>query len=233
MSSPNPFTVLPIGACDNLALPAFSACQDGTAYVQRFSEVCGIIVLPQGAPLPTNWTTLAGWEGIIDNEDLTGTKARYLVGIGDYIQTDKIVADLASGRNLNNDERTYTLSLDVLQMHPGHALFGLQLQANKRDFSVWIETVGHRLIGGPTGLYPKLADAIFDLVRGNQSREIMGVEMIFKLPNFPLTTLLSFAFTPTGPVDPEVIDPGGDGGSVWGDPTVPEIWGNGDEWDAS
>ena len=233
MSAPNPFTTIPVGVCDDLALPAFSLCQDGTAYEQRYSEVCGIIVLPQDAPKPTNWTTMAGWEGLIKNDDLTGMKGRYLVGIGDFLQTDVIIVNLSDGRRRTTDQRTLRLDHTVLQMHVGHALFGLQLQANKRDFSVWIETVGHRLIGGPNGLFPIFTDADFPFRRGETSREELDIIMEFGLPNFPLTTLLSFAFTPEGVVDPEEVDPGSGGGTVWGDPTVPEIWGNGDEWDAS
>lgn len=208
----NPFAVLPADVCDDFSLPAFPTDQDCIAYPQRLSQTCAVVVLPAGAPPPVDWTTLAGWDGVIQNDDLTMTKARYLVGIGSFLPDRKVIANLAEQRLEEVKDRGYRLRFKVLNMDAGHRAFGKLLEAGWKDFDVWLETLGSRLIGGPIGMRPVFVDCDFPFDGANNSRENMDITMDFFFHGFPDITDLAFDF--------------GEGPFFWGDPGVPDIWGD-------
>jgi hypothetical protein len=185
MSNYNPFTVAPLSACDEFDIPAFEVCQDGTGYPQRLTQVCGVIIVPLGATKPSDWETMEGWTGVIDNSDTTGTKARYLVGIGSFLPEKQNVADLADGRLVEVKERNYRLTFSVLNMAAGHVRFGELLENNFKDFDVYLETLGGRLIGGPPGMRPVFADSKRPYGGGGTSTETLDIILDFFFPAIP------------------------------------------------
>lgn len=170
----NPFTVLPPGLCDDMPLPDFSTEQDCTTYDQELSEVCGLIVVPDGASIPTNWQSFPDWNTVLLPKivNTNPAKAHYLVGIGSFLPTEKTTLILAGGRVEENREHRYRLNLSVKNMHDGHAEFARSLMANKKDFTFFLHTMGDRVIGGPEGMNPVFVDAEFPFGSGESTEQI-------------------------------------------------------------
>lgn len=180
----NPFTALPATLCSDYGLPAFPTCQDSVSYAQLHSQIAGLVILPYGAAVPGDWTSIDDWTATIDNADAAGEKARYLVGKGSCLPNQQVQAVLSGGRLTENRERSYRLTFNVLNMDEGHAEFGRKLQNNLRNFSLWLETLGGRMVGGATGIKPYFVNADFPFNGDNGDRESMVVTMDFFLPNF-------------------------------------------------
>ncbi len=157
----NPFTHLPTGLCDDMPLPDFPKEQDCTSYGQELSEVCGLIVVPEGLEPPNNWHDFDEWYGLFANKinNTNPAKAHYIVGKGSFLPTEKSIMTLAGGRVQENRERTYRLEMSVLNMDPGHVSFARQLMSNKKDFTFFLHTVSDKVIGIDGGLMPVYVDA--------------------------------------------------------------------------
>lgn len=201
----NAFTFLPADLCGDLDLPDFPASQDCTSYPQLNSEVCGIIVRPEGASAPVTWYSLSEWydEGKIDNTD--PAKAHYIMGIGSFLPTQSVVASLAGGRVEETRERTQRLILNVLNMDAGHIQFGRDLQRNNKNFTFYVVTIGgtyqgtsnpvtnNRIISnswaGVTGMKPSFVDCLFSFNEGENSKESMSVIIDTEFLEFPAMPL--------------------------------------------
>lgn len=189
----SPYAYPPIDVCEDLALPDIPAVQDCVNYTQLRSEVCGVIIRPTGALAPLTWYRLSEWydEDKIDNTD--PAVAHYIVGRGSFLPTEKTVASLAGGRVEVNRERTQRLVLNVSNMDAGHLELCRKLQANKRDFTFYVVTVGgisgglnvQRIIGGTYGLQPVFSDAIFAFQEGKESRESVQIILDIVFHDFP------------------------------------------------
>ena len=189
----SPFTYLPEGVCNDLELPDFPLIQDCASYSQLRSEVCGLIVRPIGALYPVTWYSLSEWtdESKIDNAD--PAIAHYIVGKGSFLPTEKTLVTLAGGRVEENGERTQRVVLNVTNMNAGHIEFGRKCQANKKDFTFNVVTLGgtygafteNRIIGGYLGMRPVFVDAIFGFNEGVNSRESMQIIIDTEFLDFP------------------------------------------------
>lgn len=184
----NPFTILPDTLCGATDLPALAQCQDTTTYLQLRSQVSGLLILPVGATPPDDWELESDWAGVVDNSDTTNANAKYLVGIGSFLQNGIVEVNLSGGRLIENRERFYRLTFRVLNMNDGHINFGRKLQKNVRDFDLWILTLGDRMIGGPAGMRPYYVNADFVFNEGNNDREQMLIVMDFAFEQFPAST---------------------------------------------
>jgi len=188
----SPFTYLPTDVCGDLELPDFPLIQDCVSYPQLRSEVCGIIVRPTGALAPIAWYNFSEWEdeSKIDNAD--PAVSHYIVGKGSFLQSEKSTVSLAGGRLEENRERTQRLTLNVPNMDNGHTDFGRKLQANKKDFTFYVVTIGgtyNRVIGGYAGMRPVFTDAIFNFNEGAGSRESMQIIIDVEFFDFPAMQL--------------------------------------------
>ena len=193
----SPYTYLPVDVCDPLDLPDFPVNQDCTSYSQLSSEVCGLIIRPYGSFYPIAWYNLSEWtdEGKIDNEDPDA--AHYIAGIGSFLPKEKVTVDLASGRVVENRERTQRLVFNVLNTTANHIAFARQLQANKKDFTFNIVTIGgtysglteERVIGGYYGMQPVFVDADFLFNEGAGTREFLQFIIDVEFLDFPDTPL--------------------------------------------
>lgn len=189
----SPFTYLPEDVCGDLAIPDFPLIQDCPSYSQLRSEVCGLIIRPIGSTYPIAWYNFSEWtdEGKINNAD--PAFAHYIVGKGSFLPTDKTLVTLAGGRVEENRERTQRLVLNVTNMDAGHIDFGRKLQANKKDFTFNVVTIGgtygvlteNRIIGGYLGMAPIFTDAIFAFQEGTNSRESMQIIIDVQFLDFP------------------------------------------------
>jgi len=188
----SPFTYLPTDVCGDLELPDFPLIQDCVSYPQLRSEVCGIIVRPTGALAPIAWYNFSEWEdeSKIDNAD--PAVSHFIVGKGSFLQSEKSTVSLAGGRLEENRERTQRLTLNVPNMDNGHTDFGRKLQANKKDFTFYVVTIGgtyNRVIGGYAGMQPVFTDAIFNFNEGAGSRESMQIIIDVEFFDFPAMQL--------------------------------------------
>lgn len=189
----SPFTYLPTDVCGDYELPDIPTVQDCTNYAQLRSEVCGLIIRPIGALSPIAWYNLNEWvdESKIDNADPTA--AHYIVGRGSFLPTEKTVVTLAGGRVEENRTRTQRVVLNVSNMDAGHITLGRKLQANKRDFTFNVVTIGgpygvlnnNRVIGGYLGMRPVFTDAVFAFNEGANSRESMQIIIDTEFLDFP------------------------------------------------
>lgn len=195
----SPFTYLPTDVCGDLELPDIPLIQDCASYSQLRSEVCGLIIRPSGSSYPVTWYNLSEWtdESKIDNAD--PTKAHYIAGRGSFLPLEKTTVSLAGGRVEENRERTQRVVFNVLNMDAGHIEFGRKLQANKKDFTFNVVTIGgtygalteNRVIGGYLGMQPVFVDAVFAFNEGANSRESMQIILdveFFDFPAMPLPT---------------------------------------------
>lgn len=184
MSSPA-FTVLPFDVCNEYVLPAFPDDQECTNYSVLLSQICGLIIVPIGANKPTNWQTLAGWSGVIDNDDQSGTKGRYLAGIGSLLPVGKKTVELGNGRREIITDRRYRLDLTVNHRAPGHVEFVKMLEGGYRFFDCWVETIGGRIIGGAAGVRPFVPDGEHLFDGEGTSIEAMRIVLDFFFPAIP------------------------------------------------
>lgn len=197
----NPFSVLPITLCDALDLPAFAQCQDTTTYVQLRSQVGGILILPDGATGPDDWEAAVDWAGVVDNSTTDNSSAKYLVGRGSFLPNGVTELSLSGGRLVQNRERLQRLAFNLVNTNDGHADFARKLQNNVRNFSVWVQTIGDRIIGGETGMRPIYVNSDFIFSDGNDDREVIAITMDFTFEHFPAMTSMSVDLNGT-PIDP-------------------------------
>lgn len=178
------YSYLPPDVCGDLELPEFPENQDCTSFEQLRSEVCGIIFRPPGALAPVAWYNYQEWvdEGKIDNTD--PEVAHYVTGIGTFLPLEKTVATLAGGRVEENRERRYRLLMSILNTTDGHADWARKLQANNREFSFYIHTLGGKVIGGTYGLQPSYCDADFPFNQGD-AKETINITIDTDFLSFP------------------------------------------------
>ena len=188
----NPFTTLPFSLCDD-RLPLVPACQTGTNYPQYLSQICAIILLPVTADPPTDWTSADAWAAVIDNDDYQDFRAKYLVVKGSFSPQNTTEIQLSGGRAVETRARLYRFSGSTWNMNSGHMRLARRFQDNVRGFTVWLETLGGRLIGGETGMMPFFVDAEPILGGGNEDRERIDFTIDFYLSSFPEALMLDFA----------------------------------------
>lgn len=163
-------------------------------------------MLPVGADRPGSWENIEDWENVIDNTSVDETKGKYIVGIGSFTPDALVEVSLSGGRVIENRERTYRLSLAVLNVDDGHNNLFRKLQTNARRFDFWLLTVGDRLVGGTKGMRPVRANADFVLAAGENSREVWNITLLTTFFQYPEMTAQAVDFTGSG------LSGGGGGG---------------------
>ena len=78
----NQFRVCPDECLGEVAYPAIPKDQDCTSFPIYESQVCGLVILPFGAPLPNDWKTKPPWSGSIDNSAAGNSTGKWLRGTG-------------------------------------------------------------------------------------------------------------------------------------------------------
>ncbi len=180
---------LPIDVCGSLALPDLPVLQDCVSYRQEHSEIGGLIIRPVGSLIPITYYNMSSWSPYIDNKDPEA--AHYIVGRGSFLPTEKEVMTLAGGRVEGNRERTQRLSFQVSNLNLGHRTFARQLQANKKDFTFWLQKAGgvasgsNTVIGFGSGMIPVYVDADILFNQGRDSREILSITIDTEFSWFP------------------------------------------------
>lgn len=128
-------------------LPADIDC----SYVPRASQLAGMVILPLGAPLPTDWTSADEFLSVIDNTELYGRKGKYFIGIGDIAEAEDIIVPLGRAHR-HIAARRWTANFAPGIALPSQYKFLRKLQTAPRNMRVWFATMGGRLLGGPQGI---------------------------------------------------------------------------------
>jgi hypothetical protein len=144
--------------------------QDCTSYDLEFSQVCGLIFLPNAAPLPTDWTSPSDWEEVIDNELTNNSKGRYIIGSGEVPVPEKFIGEYPKKIRRVLDRR-YTVRMEVVNLSNNQYEFIRLLQCGDLKCRIWIETVGGLLFGGPSGIVPSLIDGDLPLSSDRNGKE--------------------------------------------------------------
>ena len=158
-----------------------------------------MIIMPTGTTSPWQWWAFSEWTDCAKIDNADPAKAHFIAGKGSFLPLEKTTVSLAGGRVEENRERTQRILLNVLNMDAGHITLARKLQANKKDFTVFVVTIGgtygtltqNRIIGGASGMQPVYVDASIGFNEGAGSREsiqfIIDVEFL-DLPGMQLPT---------------------------------------------
>lgn len=161
-------------------LPSIPQCQDKLTYSFFASQIRGIILLPTTAPLPSDWTTSDGWDGIIDNSETAGQKGKYLAVIGS-LSDNRVETQFPKGRK-QIIARDYQLNATYKRMDSDSYEFMKYMQRFTYDHRLrfWYETSGGNLFGGPEGIRESLIDIKMPLEGELNSYEKAVIEIQFR-----------------------------------------------------
>lgn len=187
----NTFLTCPADCDENLVLGATTDNQDCTNYQLEYSQIFALIILPDGASLPSDWTSVSAWASVIDNTISGNTKGRYIVGEGSIPKAEGEEVEYP-GRKSRIVSKEYSLSLDVKNVDSlAQYNFLKQLQCGVTDYKVWIETVGGRLFGGPSGIDINGLDSDFPKSGGRDDKALAIVSVKWEADGDPLRTDIS------------------------------------------
>lgn len=163
--------------CDTqVLLPAVCVNQPEAA-PPLFSQITGLVVLPNGAPGPSNWTLAEDINGIIDNSSTDNSKAKFIEGKGGIAEREVVIADLGK-RTRHKAGARYVLEFEFSIRNDGQYSFAQKMQGNYKAFQFWFLTYGGRTLGGSVGIAPDYADAVMPMGRESDDVEkcILSIE---------------------------------------------------------
>lgn len=203
-----------------IQLPAIPVNQGCTAYALEFSQVCGVLILPTGAALPSDWTSAEDWADAIDNTNTNNTKGKYLIGEGQVPapELDEVEYPKRLKRVVN---RLYRMEIDVDDVNVSNYSFLQKFQCGFTDFVFWIETVSGYLFGGSAGISPSFADAQFPLNGGRDDKMFSKLIIEWDADGDPPRASVDLLTLTTITQNNLIGDP--DNNFIIGDPT--EGWG--------
>lgn len=149
------------------AFPPLDADQDCVG-IPNLSQVCGLLIIPDTADLPSDWESKAAWETVIDN-DTSGT-GKYLTGVGGVDVPEKTTITVAKGFRLTTI-RDYQLVMEVYNLSNTQYEFLRALQCNPTNYKFWLQNVSDHIWGGSYGITPSFTDVDFPLSSSGDETE--------------------------------------------------------------
>lgn len=142
----------------------------------RQSQIVGLIMLPLGAALPSNWADADAFLERLDNTDTTGLKGRYMLGIGSVEPATDLLVSL--GRNHEHIAvKKWTLNFAPQIGYAAQYRFLQSLQRSQRNFRFWFATLGGRLLGGDQGIRPEFVTANVSYPGGTDDTETAAISI--------------------------------------------------------
>lgn len=169
----NTFLTCPADCDTALMLGAIDVNQDCTNYVQKYSQVCDLIIQPDGANAPLDWAsapTVTAVANEVDNASTAGTFSKHVIGEGGIAVPEKIIDEYPK-RKTKTNFRVYTLTFVVKNLSDDQYDFLRQLQCGSDAFKIWYANVGGHIFGGSTGIDILSIDADFPLSEGRDDKE--------------------------------------------------------------
>lgn len=148
---------------------AFDADQDCPGS-PSLSQVCAILIKPEGATGPIDWTVKTDWESAVDNTDTANNFVKYLSGVGSIDTPDKTTLTVAKGQVVTTI-RLYTLQMEVFNLSNTQYETLRKIQCNPTNYTFWVENIGGHIFGGSLGISPTLTDVDFPLGSGDEDIE--------------------------------------------------------------
>lgn len=169
----NTFLTCPVDCDDTLVLGAIDVNQDCTNYPQKYSQICDLVLRPDGANAPLDWTgapTVTAVTGEIDNADTVGGKSKHLVGEGE-IQAAEKTSDEYPKRKTKVNNRLYTLPFTIKNLSDEQYEFLRQLQCGVTAYRISYANVGGHIFGGAEGIDIDSIDVDFIYSGGRDDKE--------------------------------------------------------------
>ncbi len=146
-----------LNGCGAVLLPELPTSFD-CGLSPLLSQVCGLLILPKGAPPPASWVSASAMSAIIDNTVTDNSAGKWIVGRGGIERPEETIISLGK-RTRVIAERLYTLDYEINIRPNGVYNFMQALQTGYRNFNFWYNTMGGRLFGGPNGICPDFVTA--------------------------------------------------------------------------
>lgn len=187
----NEWLLCPEDCGDPVTLPAISPNQLCTSYKQRYSQILGIVFVPNGATDPIDCTAAdcdtapVIVADSLDNSDVTGTKSKYVVGEGGIAVPDKIV-DEYPARQARTSFRTFTITHTVKNLECDMYDFLRTLQCGDTSFKIYYTTVGGWIFGCPDGISITSVDVDFPHGEGREDKEFATLTITFEATGDPV-----------------------------------------------
>jgi hypothetical protein len=149
-----------------------------------FSQIIRLIILPDAAQRPVDWTVGLDWEAVTDNASNTVAFGRILYGKGGI--AEPVEASLNLGKiNRQITRRRYTLDFEMTASEQNRALFR-HMQAGGLDFRFWFFTAGSWLFGGASGIKPLVVSAVTAFLPGGNDFELGRIRLEFAADSDPV-----------------------------------------------
>lgn len=173
------FYSCPSGCDTALILPAIDAEQDCTTYPILDSQVCDLIIKPDAAVDPLDWTvpaTPALATGEIDNTETLGAKSKHLVGEGGVAEPEAEVQDYPKNQT-KVVKRTYTLEMVFRNLSDDQYAFFQVLQCGHTGFTFYYANLAGNLFGQAGGINPLSVDVVLPLgaARGDKQQATVRI----------------------------------------------------------
>lgn len=127
----------------------------------EFSQIQGVVIVPDAGALPSDWTTQIGWQGVIINDDDSGQYGKYIPLRGSISVPEKVTVQLPRGRE-KIIKRLYEITGEVDYLSEELRTFFQSLQCRQYrspKYRFWYETAEGWLYGGATGIKPEKHNA--------------------------------------------------------------------------
>lgn len=183
----NSFLTCPADCDTALVLGATDTNQDCTSYKQRYSQLYSLVIQPDAASAPLDWTSAPAVTEVaneIDNSDTTGNKSKRLVGEGEVPVPEK-VTDEYPGRKNRTSFRTYTLTHTIKNLSDEQYDLLRQLQCGYTGFKIWYDTVGGWIYGGANGIDISSIDVDFPKGGGRDDKELAVITITWEADGDP------------------------------------------------
>lgn len=212
----NLFLTCPEDCDEDFLLPGLTTDQDCFDWVPKDSQVSDLFLFPNTAALPTDWTDLTTWAGLISNSDTNNQAGKWVVGEGGLEVARVTLLELPKKKE-KVTEKEYLLFLEIDNLNPPMYAFLRKFQCGWTDFVFFFLTLGGRLFGKEGGIKPSAVDVDFPLEEDRDGYETAVIAITFISDGSPDRT----------DVDPGVLEeeypwitPGGDswitpGGDEW------------------
>jgi hypothetical protein len=190
MSTINSYLNCPTNCDTSVLLPAISQEQDCTSYPQKDSQVCDLVIQPDGADAPFAWTVPTAPTLVvnaIDNTEALNAKSKRIVGTGGVDAPDEQVQPYPKQQE-RVVKRIYTLVFNIHNVDLAHYNFGRALQCGDTGFVFWYANLAGNLYGGVNGIRPKSVKAEMPLGSGTEDKEIITVTIMWEADGDPTRT---------------------------------------------
>lgn len=135
----------------------------------RRSEISTLILLPDGAKLPNDWTSYESMIAVIDNSILTNQYGKMLIGRGEIQEGTQIGFSLGKRTKAVGYKKQLVFDFPIITAQQ-YDIFR-RIQRGALSYSFWFGTLGGRLYGGSKGIKPIFSSGDYAFLKDDNSVE--------------------------------------------------------------